>query len=685
MNVRRFAGWLTLTLVIGIGAFFLWAHWSPSPEDVLAELPVESGPASQSGQLGPSQAPILVLTYADADRPFSRYILEILASEGITSYDHRNIDDRPIAHGELSGYALVISAAGPALDRSVSTLERYVNEGGRLLVIDPSAALDSLLGVRSEDFDRPFRYVRLDADSAFSAGLSSRPLQIHGSARALHPATCRTLASLHPTRTGDSPYAGAGIRSYGSGYVAFLAYDLCTSTVIMRQGEPRGQVGTAVDWDEDGVTRTADLFYRTVDTANCFIPQGDEQHRFFVRLIDALLSEAGSPPRFWYFPDNASAIALVTGDAHNTAHDAVDSMIGYVERAGGSFTLIEYPTALEKPRTDSIVARGHNVLPHFYYPRLDNRFPMRLRLKIANWFSPTYFYEPRFADVADEIAFGLESYGTRIGLPVRATRMHFLIWWGWSETAELFARHGIRMDLSVTGLNPHRAFILPIGNGGLKSPAGFGYINGSGLPMRYVDEHGSVIDMFSQLTIVEDDVISGAFIREPVDSAATVNDIVATCKRLVDESVDDYHTALVFNFHPEHAVIPVPPNSPVTWPWVTATIDRLRERQVPMLPVHEWLRFSEARASARISAIRYDRSRGEGSFEVMSTRDIEGATILVPIRAQPKGATTVTAVSRANAAPIRLTCGRVTRDQREYLAIGFDLLPASGVRVTVAR
>jgi len=470
-----------------------------------------------------------------------------------------------------------------------------------------------------------------------------------------------------------SDLVSIGMRPLGNGRLAFFAYDLAHSVVVTRQGRPYDPEDvSSMDRDGDGVVRTADLFTESVDPGNCRIPQADEQQRLFVRIIQELLGRPKPIPRLWYFPSAESAVAVVTGDAHHTNRSQVEAIAADVKQVGGRFTLIEQPTGLDSAYVAALREQDHEVEPHIYYQRPETKFPMRVRLWIANGFSTNYFFQPRIEDVRQEIAFAVNDYHARTGLTSTVTRLHFLTWWGWSETAELLSRYGFRMDLSITGLDPHKAFTLPMGNGKMKSPAGYGYINGSGHPMPYVDIRGKRIDLYSQLTIVEDDVISGMYITEPRDDSATVAAITATMKGLIDESVERYHSALVYNFHPEHAFYPFPPNSPVTHSWVKATIEHLAARGVPMLTAREWLDFVEARRAVEITDVQWNEKRGEYSFTLSSPSAISGLTVLLPTSSNGRLPRTVR-LSESDGQTTRLQAQRFTIQTIDHASITVDL------------
>ena len=115
------------------------------------------------------------------------------------------------------------------------------------------------------------------------------------------------------------------LRNVGTsgGQAAAFTYDLASSVVYTRQGNPAwaGQ-------HRDGYTRTIrsdDLFFGDasfdpqpdwVDLSEVAIPQADEQQRFLANLITQMDLAKKPLPRFWYFPNGAKAMVIMSGDDH---------------------------------------------------------------------------------------------------------------------------------------------------------------------------------------------------------------------------------------------------------------------------------------------------------------------------------------------------------------------------------
>lgn len=684
-RVRRSAAVVFLAaLAVGIGVL-LWAHWTPSVEDLLA--PARSLDADLHLERHHSRLcrkPILVLIDSADENVFARYVTQILKAEGVLGFETMNLsatepDSTVIACHDL----VVVASSSPRTVGLRNLLSSYVHSGGRLFVCAPRPEFDSLLGLTDLHETISAGYLNVDPSSTYPAALGNRSLLFFGPTRLFLPSESEVVGWIQKDTNSSERYAGIGLRRVGRGKCGYATFDPGRSIVFSRQGRPRSPALSSMDLDGDGVLRTADLFVETADYSRRTIPQADLLQKILVRLLYELVDRNPLVPRVWYFPNKAPAIALLTGDAHQTPANVVERVVRYIEQRGGRFTLIEYPNTLDTTLARSLKSRGHTVAPHIYYQRHSNIFPMRLRLLLARWFSPSYFYRPRLSDVRDEIVSAQKTFLERTGMNGSVTRTHFLVWWGWSETAQLMGQHDIHMDFSFTGLNPVTQFGVPSSHG-LKSPIGYGYINGSGLPMKLVDRNGELVDLYAQTTQVEDDLIGPEFVTAPSSDSATIARLTACNRTLIDESADTYHTALVWNFHPLHTAERWPSLVPATWDWFTTVVDHLAERSIPMLSADEWLKFVRQRDDLEISHSAFDTSRATGNFAIQSTTGIKEATFLIPYpHSQPAGSTTAVSV-RVNGSPLEFTSQQMSIDGIRFTSITLDIPPHVPATVTYA-
>ncbi|MEK9139099.1 MAG: hypothetical protein AAB393_18420 [Bacteroidota bacterium] len=635
----------TLVILVLITAvILLWANSTRSVQNILRPVDINASEfhlRSTHDELGTRQV-LLVVDLKDSN-VYARYVAEILMAEGIFCFETLDLSSLSLDSTLLTSHSLVITAtSSTGLASCKPDLEAYVRSGGRLLMIAPPSGFEALLGVQELKRTITDGYVLFDSSSSVAAGLSHVPLQFFGPARLYDVAGATVVASLSQTKAMAPSYVAAGTASYKNGKTGFIVYDLGQSIVFTRQGRPPADTTSfSVDKDGDGVFKTADLFYDSFDYINRAVPQADEQQNLLVNMILGLLKEKTVLPRVWYFPDESPAIALLTGDHHGwTSQQPMRWIAPWLDSLGGRFSFFVYPDQIDTGLIRGITAQGHTVAPHLYYPAHANRL-MRSRLFIANWFSPTAFFRPHLSDLELEIHRGeAEFQKLRLGRGL-ANRFHYLIWWGWAETPQLLSQNGFQIDFSISGVDPHSAERPNIINR-WNSPFGYGYVNGSGQPMKVMNREGKLIDLYCQLTIFEDDVVARECVPSPPNDSITTARLIDLSKQFIDKSIADYHTVLVWNFHPEHTIQRWPEDAPTTGTWLRATAHYLKERNVPMLSVHEWLTFLRARRTLEIEVVNYDPSTRRGSFFLASPLDVRGVTLMIPV---PDGSATTPHVS----------------------------------------
>jgi hypothetical protein len=645
----------------------IWSISVPSFDEIAAPIASDDSWLLLKKNPAPSSQPILLVVDTQDSCKYARYTAEILRAEGILSFETEDISRRPLDSTTIHDYRLVIIATSSVrLKAELKLLSTFVERGGRLLAMAPPADFDSLLGVRTVGTGQVDGYLQLDSLGSITGDLPSRPIQFFGRSIIVQPITATILARFSPQAAGPFVMPAAGFHDYGSGRAGFFSFDLGTSVVITRQGRPPRQAhAQPVDRDGDGVYKTTDLFFDTFDYLNRAIPQADVMQLLLVRMVYDLLSDYALP-RLWYFPDGKPCAALLTGDHHGQNwHGEIERMASYVESRGGRFTFVVYSDMIAPDLVQDLVQRGHDVEPHLYYPRRSNTI-MRTKLFVANWFSSTYFFRPRYSDLRDEIESGVSLHAALNAGHATVTRTHYLIWLGWAETPHLLFDHGLRMDLSISGADPHSE------SREWNSPSGYGYINGSGRPMRFVNTDGNLIPCYTQLTQFEDDVTAREVLAVPLDDSVTTLREIELSKSFIDESMHRYHATLVWNFHPEHTTLRWPPEAPTTWPWFTATVDYLQQQGVPMMTSASWLRFTEARSGIAFSGVSFDSRTKSGSFILTSPVSVSGVTVLIPV---PDGSRRLKVLQGADGlADVRVTqMSGISFGRRSNIQLVFNL------------
>src|SRR5262249_35131661 len=160
------------------------------------------------------------------------------------------------------------------------------------------------------------------------------------------------------------------------------------------------------------------------------------------------------------------------GDSDGMALADLEAVLAILEPQGGHYTcyvMDEQP--LPPEAGTALQARGHSFGKHI-------------------WAGP----RPSVAAMAAAVTEQIGGFRPRYGYTPLTNRGHCLIWPGWTEMAEILAEAGVRMDANLVGVH-----------------CGHGYLTGSGLPVKFMDERGRLIDLYEQSTQWEDDVAIGAY------------------------------------------------------------------------------------------------------------------------------------------------------------------------------
>lgn len=149
----------------------------------------------------------------------------------------------------------------------------------------------------------------------------------------------------------------------------------------------------------------------------------------------------------------------------------------------------------------------------------------------------------------------------------KVARNHHLVWWGYTALAESEARVGLELNLDFMAL----AF---------KGEGELGFMNGSGFPLRFIREDGSLVGIFQQGTQLDDHVLMPARFGYEHHTRET---LIARSKELLDRSASDPPHPITVNHHP-------------SWwfdtegAWQQALVAHARARGIAVLSAGAWLR-----------------------------------------------------------------------------------------------
>ena len=449
--------------------------WSFSTANASATAP-EQGPGG----------PVLVVTNkASTDSAFAPFTAEILRAEGLNEF--ATADLSAVTADVLAGYDVVILGRTPLTTAQVTLFTDWVTAGGNLVAFRPTAALGALLGLSGPASAVTERYIKVDTTQTPGAGITGETMQTHGAADQWSVNGATAVATLYSNATTPTSNPAVTVRSVGTngGEAASFAYDLPQSIVYLRQGNPAwdGQ-----NRDSDAVTRSNDLYYggKSTDWVNLSkvaIPQADEQQRLLANLIQHVNRDRKPLPRFWYFPQGAKAVVVSTGDDH---------------ASGGTAGRFDQYTA-NSPSGCGVTDWQCLRSASYVFPN-SPLTAEQAQAYTASGFEPALHPQNgctdyTASDLAPTYTNGLAEWGTKYsGVPSPITsRYHCIVWSDWATQAKVQAQHGIRLDTNY--------YYYP-GSWVGDRP---GFMTGSGMPMRFADKAGAVIDVYQAATQLTDE------------------------------------------------------------------------------------------------------------------------------------------------------------------------------------
>jgi hypothetical protein len=565
-------------------------------------------------------APILLIyNSAYTNNYFGAYLGEILRAEGLNAFYTINLNDYAANDAglaaELIKHKLTILAETSLTAGQATVFSNYVNnQNGRLLAMRPDSQIAGLFGLGSGTIVGHEGYITIDTGVTWNGqtpltGLTTSNLQLH-EYPVIHGTEIRyglsggtTLAS---TTTGSYP---AVVGSANGRTVAFT-YDLASTVALIRQGSPANAlIGTPVgDVDGDGIVRTIDLFQNGwLDLNLVPIPQADEHIRLFSRLVQTLVKQAHPLPQLWYFPGTTKTMLILTGDTH-----------------GGDAAVYGNELA-------SISSRGGTI--SFYLTRWSGYPANDTDLAALQSQGAVFGLHPYGAADGVSLATGYNTVATwwagRYSQPwSRTVRHHQIAWEGWTDAADVAAAapYNIRMDTSFY----HYGTWLDR-DPGAGTDFVHGYMNGSGLAMKFIRTDGTVLPIYQQQThLVDEHLLTGAGAGIEGLSPAQA---YAVSQQLINASQSGNYSALMTMFHLDYYADPTDPygNPYPAQLWAEATMDYANTLSIPLWDADRWLSFTETRHDADFTNMVWDSTNQIINFNVAAAATPGvNLTVMVP-------------------------------------------------------
>jgi len=533
--------------------------------------------------------PILVLA---TSANYGTYTGEILRAEGFNEFIVDSLTDKKITPAYLARFDIVILSETAVTKEQNTVLSDYVKNGGNLIAFRPDKQLGELFGIIQTNSPVKEGYIKIDTTNDTGRGLVGETMQFHGYSDIYKLNGGEEIASLFLNSGYAAGFPSVVLNNYGKGHAAAYTYNLPKSIVLTRQGNP--------DWageerdKVDGPTAT-DLFYplkgevQWNDPEKIAIPQADEQMRLLSHIIEKFAGFNKPIPRLWYFPDNYKCIFIFTIDGEDSRETDIDNEIKDVQNKGGNATLYEIGTYIYASTVNKWRSDGHEVAIHYN--------------DVPNYDNPTY---SNMITVFDTMTANFKkAYGI---IPVTG-RNHWAVWCSkdslgmkdFAEQVVIEEKYGLGMDCNYYQFGGNKVYPNWIG--------GVGHFTGSGIPMKFADVTGRILDIYQSNTQLPDET----WLKENIESKSKI---------LIDRSLDEEnYTYINANYH--------------TWYWGECreaglrVLDYCNTRGVPVWTAERVYKFLKMKDEAVFSDIKW--SNNTLAFKLTSgINNPEGLTFLLP-------------------------------------------------------
>jgi len=482
----------------------------------------------------------------DRREALSDYIVEMLRAWGLMGIDKVDAPD-------ASRHDVVIVPASEDVD--AEALMAFARQGACVIALMPRGALAAAIGLGAVVEKRLPAYLRMNGFSP--SGWAGELFPIVGRAythERIDPSVVLGYLCYIDQFTDETP--GVIDTPVGDGRVISLAFDLPTSVMLMRQGDP---AYTEQIPEGDGCARPSHLASRFIAGDAGWIPHADLLARLLLDL--AIAHRAAPTPLMDHLPDARQAIMLYSGDEDVSDVSATDEELEFLTAHGARMDLYIIPNATQStPEDVRRFATHHDVGPHPNLRSLDGT-PVTDRL----------------AEMVRQIKLFEDTWGVK----ARTTRNHCTAWVGYTDLVETMEACGVRMEANYTSSGYMRE----------RNHAPYAPFGGA-MPMRYCRADGRLVNVFQQHTHVMDDVWfapdHGATRKSTYSFRFTAESFSPILNRILDDTMTRFHTPLTTCIHPGN--------------WVRYSREQGRalvveavRRHMPVWSITQWSRFWDKR------------------------------------------------------------------------------------------
>ena len=317
-------------------------------------------------------------------------------------------------------------------------------------------------------------------------------------------------------------------------------------------------------------------------------------------------------PRFWYFPRGEEAVIIMTGDDH----------------AGGQTNQYFDYFKQESPQGCSVAdwecIRGTSYM----YPNTplsdaqakayqDDGFEVALHVQTgctSPWTAENL--EDYYRTTSSRFRAKFPSVE-----PPTTNRTHCIAWSDWVTQPKVELDNGIRLDTNY--------YYYP--GPWIKNRAGM--FTGSGMPMRFADKDGSMIDVYQSTTQMIDEWGTGGSRREVLIDNAIGGQASSPATALAPQG---YYGAFTANMHTDR------PQNLNNNDFVKGIVQYAKQHGVPVVTSQQMLHWLDARNGSSFEDLSWNADSDELSFTVAADPAARGLQAMVPARSDTGALTGLT-------------------------------------------
>ena len=549
-----------------------------------------------------------VLLISAAANPFSRYPVEILRAQGFNAFTAMDVSE--VSASIMNDYDVIILGEIPLSATAVTDLTAWVNAGGTLIALRPDAQLTTLLGITATGGTLSEGYLAVNTGTDAGAGITGQTLQFHGTANLYTLNGAEAVATLYSNATAATAFPAVTRNLVGSngGQAIAFAYDLAKSVVLTRQGNP-AWAGQNRD-GQAGPERSDDMFFGDasfdpqtdwVNLDKVAIPQADEQQHLLSNLITLGSLHRKPLPRIWFLPKGLKAAVVMTGDDH--ANNGTTGRFNQYKTLSGANDNAAGVADWLAIRGSSYIYPNTPITPAQVLAFQNDGFEIGLHLNTgcSNWTESSLNsdWNTQWSQLTANFP-GIDDQVTH--------RTHCIAWSDWATQPKVQAARGIRLDVNYYYWPDVWVLDRP------------GMFTGSGMPMRFADLDGTLIDCYQVTTQLTDE--SGITYSTHINS-------------LLDKAIgpEGYYGVFCANMHTDA-------NGGNSTNGSDAIINAAVTRSIPVVSAKQMLEWLDGRNNSAFGAVTW--SGNELSFTISAASGSRNMRAMVPVVSESGALTSIT-------------------------------------------